>query len=440
MIPSDVASSLRQILPDQQGRAEAQTLPVAAAQKVADVLSNLVPGQRVLAEIQAMLPNGNYRAVVAQRDITLALPFSAKAGDTLELEVTESDGKLALAFVTNRSSGEQAGKLADSSATTLSQTGKLIGDLLNGISDQGKRAAPAPLNGNLPLVEDFPDQAANLAPILKDALTKSGVFYESHQARWVAGELPTAALKQEPQGRFSTTPQTAAAQNPAVNALIAANNAEAGSTAASSVVYVLPNNLAALPPGSETPDTPNPATVAALKPGEQPATPGNAAVDANLAAKTTEANKAASALANTATATQSQSASSPGNPIPRDLVPIVQQQLDALSTQNYAWQGQIWPGQQMQWEIGENLDGGRSADNESIARWQTRLKLSLPMLGGINAVLRLNPAGEVNITVTADSVSSEARLRENGTLLSRQMEAAGLNLTQLLVEHGEAEE
>ena len=208
MIPPDVASSLRQILPDHQATTNTQTMPDAAAQKIADVLSNLVPGQRVLAEIQALLPNGNYRAIVAQREITLALPFSAKAGDTLELEVAENDGKIALAFVANRSTGEQAGKLNDSAATTLSQTGKLIGDLLNGISVQGKRAAPAPLNGNLPLVDDFPDQAANLAPILKDALTKSGVFYESHQARWVAGELPTAALKLEPQGKFSITPPT----------------------------------------------------------------------------------------------------------------------------------------------------------------------------------------------------------------------------------------
>ena len=43
-----------------------------------------------MAEIQAMLPNGSYRAVVAQREITLALPFSAKSGDSLELEVVVS--------------------------------------------------------------------------------------------------------------------------------------------------------------------------------------------------------------------------------------------------------------------------------------------------------------------------------------------------------------
>lgn len=397
MIPADVASSLKLPLLGQQLTADAATKPVSPTQQIADVLSNLVPGQRILAQIQALLPNGTYRAVVAQRDITLALPFSAKAGDTLELEVAESDGKLTLAFVANRSSGEQqAGKLPDSVATTLSQTGKLIGDLLGGIGDQGKRASPAPLNGNLPLVDDFPEQAANLAPILKEALTKSGVFYEAHQARWIAGDLPTAALKQEPQGKLSTTPATAA-----VDANFDVKTTDLGRGAAA----------AANMPAAEL----------------------------TQEAKTANSGKAAAA-ANTPAAAQSNQASTPGTSIPRDLVPIVQQQLDALATQNYAWHGQIWPGQQMHWEIGENLDGTRSTDNDAIARWQTRLKLSLPMLGGINAFLRLTPAGEVSITVTADSAASEARLRESGALLSGQMESAGLKLTQLLVEHGETAE
>lgn len=359
MIPADVANHLRLTNPPLQQDMPQQVLP---AQKLADVLSNLVPGQRILAEIQSLLPNGTYRAIVGQRDITLALPFSAKAGDSLELEVVETDGKVALAFVANKSTGEQAGKANDSAATTLSQTGKLIGDLLGGIGDQGKRAAPAPLNGNQPLVDKFPDLAANLAPVLKEALSKSGVFYEAHQARWIAGDLPTETLKQEPQGKLSS----------------------------------------------------------AL---------GTAAVDAVLEAKTTNAPAA-----------QSQQVSTLGNAIPRDLVPIVQQQLDALATQNYAWQGQIWPGQRMQWEIGENPDGSRSTDSEAIARWQTRLKLSLPSLGGIDVMLRLNPGGEVSINMTTNSTSSKTLLRESATSLNQQMAAAGLNLTQLLVEHGEIAE
>ena len=173
---------------------------------------------------------------------------------------------------------------------------------------------------------------------------------------------------------------------------------------------------------------------------------GTAAVDTVSEAKSTDSSKAATVLANPPSASRTepvalnQQASTPGSPIPRDLVPIVQQQLDALATQNYAWQGQIWPGQRMQWEIGENPDGSRSADSDTIARWQTRLKLSLPSLGGIDAVLRLNPGGEVNITMTANSTGSEARLRESAALLSQQMESAGLNLTQLLVQHGETAE
>lgn len=356
MIPVDVASRLKLAVPDQP----AATQPVTPLKNLPDVLSDLVPGQRVMAEIQALLPNGSYRAVVAQRDITLALPFSAKKGDSLELEVVESDGKLTLAVVNSRSGSTPAGNMPESVSTSLSNTGKLIGDLLGGVGDQGRRAAPASLNGNQPLVDDLPGSAPLLAPILKDALSKSGVFYEAHQARWVAGELPTDALRQEPQGKLSS------------------------------------------------------------------ATP-NATIDS----KNTDP-------APTSVATRAESSPQAGTVIPRDLTPIVQQQLDALATQNYAWQGQIWPGQQMQWEITENPENARSTDSEAAGRWQTRLKLTLPMLGGIDTVLRLRPNGEVDISMTTDSKNSESRLRDGSTALRNQMEAAGLNLTQLLVQHGEA--
>lgn len=369
MLPPDVASSLRLVLPDQQAATNAQTQPVASGQKIADVLSNLVPGQRILAEIQALLPNGSYRAVVAQRDVTLALPFSAKAGDTLELEVTESDGKLALAFVANRS--ESAAKPAEESvATTLSPTGKMIGDLLGGIDGEGKRAPPAPLNGSQPLVESMPKTAADLAPILKQALTQSGMFYEAHQARWVAGELPTDALKNEPQGKFSAL---------------------------------------------------------------QTQVTGDA-----VSAKAAGAANAETLMVSAPPAARSEAAG--GNPVPRELAPLVHQQLDGLATQNFAWQGQVWPGQQMRWEIGEDLGDSPSTGDQEVQRWQTRLKLSLPLLGDIDVALNLRAGGEVSITLTADSDTSEASLRDGAQQLRRQFDAAGLNLTNLVVQHGEAAE
>lgn len=372
MIPADLASRLRVALPPAQQETPQPVLPV---QKLTDALSNLVPGQRVLAEVVAMLPNGTYRALVAQRDVTLALPFSAKAGDSLELEVLESDGKITLAFVANRTTGQEAATQArESVPTTLSQTGRLIGNLM-GNAEEGAKAAPAPLNGNQPLAKSAPD-AAQLAPILKEALGKSGVFYEAHQARWVAGQLPTEALRQEPQGKMLPTvpPPTPQSAQPA------------GQAAALVVQESRSTDAAVQPTVTRT---------------EQPAQP----------------------------ATQQ------GPVIPRELTPIVQQQLDALATQNYAWQGQVWPGQKMWWEISEDGDQQRGPDGEPGKRWQTRLKLDLPALGGIDATLRLQPGGRVEIQMSADSAASEARLRDNGEALVKRFAAAGLELTQLLVQH-----
>lgn len=409
MIPPDIASSLRQILPDQATAVNAQTKPVIAAEKIADVLSNFVPGQRVLAEIQALLPNGMYRAVVAQREITLALPFAAKAGDSLELEVKETDGKLTLAFVGPGKSDEAAKSAKNESVpTSFSQAGKLIGDLQRDIAEPGKRAAPAALNGNQPLVKSFPDHAAALAPVLKDALVKSGVFYEAHQARWVAGNMPTDELRQEPQGKQSPPPVMlrVLASQPDPMALLSPNKFDPAQTTQSS------------------PPTP-----------ERSAPISNATVHTSIEAKTTEAARPTDILP-TSTATRTEQATQQ-NPIPRDLVPIVQQQLDALATQNYAWQGQIWPGQQMQWEIAGNPDGQRSGTDEIDTRWQTRLKLSLPSLGGIDATLRLAANGDIKISMTSNSEAGEVRLRDSAVTLKDQMSAAGLNLTQILIEHGE---
>jgi len=373
MIPPDAASRLRLTLPEQPQ----PTQPTPPAQRLTDVLSDLVPGQRLLAEIQALLPNGTYRAVVGQRDVTLALPFSAKAGDTLELEVLESNGKLALAFVANRSDGKAAGE--GSVATRLSQAGQLIGDLLAGINEPGKRASPAPLNGNQPLIGKMPENAAELAPLLKDALAKSGMFYEAHQARWAEGKLPTAFLLAQPQGKFSAAPDGAdgAARPPAPGASPAGAETTSRPEAAGKT---------ALPVGPETAAGPRPA-------GTQP--------------------------------------------IPAPLVPLVQQQLDALATQTYVWQGQVWPGQNIHWEIHEEDSHRPTGDDDFPERWQTRMRLTLPQLGGIEATLRLRAGNRVEIALTTDNSASRDRLNAASPQLVQQMDAAGLTLTGCIVEHGE---
>ncbi len=400
MIPADVANSLKQPLLGQQLSTDAPTRPVSPAQQIADVLSDLVPGQRILAEIQALLPNGTYRAIVAQRDVTLALPFSAKPGDTLELEVAESDGKLTLAFVANRTDGTTPKTPPESVSTSLSSAGKLIGNLLNEIGVDGRKAPPVPLNNAQPLVDNMPKTAADLAPVLKQAVTQSGMFYEAHQARWVAGELPTESLRQEPQGKLPV--QGAQIPNAAVDAETR-----------------LDRDIA---PGARSPQSPN-ATVEAEN---RPKSVFSAAVDTTPIPVKTSVQAGSEAPA------------SINHRIPNELTPLVQQQLDGLSTQNFAWQGQIWPGQQMWWEIGRDQQRGSTPDDPSRP-WQTRLKLTLPLLGQIEAALELNAGGEVGITLQAANAASEARLRDNAPALTSQLEAAGLRLTQLsLKQHDQA--
>lgn len=402
MIPADLASRLRNVTQDLPTPVQ----PAPAAQKVADALSEFSVGQRIMAEIQTLLPNGAYRAVIAQREITLALPFSAKAGDTLELEVAEADGKLTLAFVANKTASDVGAKGNDSVSARLSKTGNLIGDLLNEVDQQGGRAKPAALNANQPLVPDFTGKASELMPALKDSLIKSGMFYEAHQVQWLEGKLSTANLLQEPQGRLSTlTP--APARNPTGTT---PDTAESADIAA----HVHLSEGAIQKTASELDSAKNAVNI--------PKAPlGEASKDATPAPQT----------GSESFASQRTSAVHP------DLNPIVQQQLNALATQTYVWQGQVWPGQPMHWEITED-DGRPRSDTEEIpARWQTRLKLDLPNLGGVEARLRLGNGGSLELSLTTDSAASENTLRAAGEQLGTALRASGLQLNNFAVTHGE---
>lgn len=354
MIPADVASRIRLAN-------DLVSQPVAAPQKLTDALSDFVPGQRVMATIQALLPNGTYRAMIAQRDITLALPFAAKAGDSLELEVVESNGKLALALA---ASGKPA--LADndeqtSVSTRLTTTGRLIADLLSGLDKEGgKRPQPAPLNNAQPVVNKFPDNSTDLVQALKSSLAKSGMFYEAHQARWIQGRMPVESLLQEPQGKLS----------PASHALAQAQENS-----------------------SRTANAAN-------------ATSNNAAVRVSM-----------------------------NQVIAPDLTPLVQQQLEALATNSYVWQGQIWPGQNMDWEIIEE-DKARSGQDENTAStWTTHLRLKLPNLGGVEATLHLAGGQDIEIKLRTEDSQTRQKLSASNLPLQRQFEAVGITLKSFSVAH-----
>ena len=387
MIPADLASRM-------QVSADTTLRPVAPTQEISDKLSGLTAGQRVMAEIQAMLPNGTYRAMINQRNITLALPFSAKSGDSLELMVTENDGKLALAVLTRAGAGAEGKATAESAATTLSRAGQLIGELFANARGAKEGGSAVPLNASRPILSAPPGSAAELAPLLKQAISQSGMFYEAHQVEWFAGRFTKAELLQEPQGKLS---------NPATLAEAQAKPADTGTQ--SKLV----------------------STEVQTKPAET--APGKHAEVANLsrpAAETLSTTSSAGAEAGKTAATQSSAAQL----IAPQLQTLVQQQLEALATQHFSWQGQAWPGQEMRWEIDEDAAQQEQEGDPGMAAWATRLRLHLPNLGEVDARIRLQ-GSQLALSLCAANESTRSLMRSAGTSLGQNLESAGLNLATL---------
>lgn len=189
LIPSDVGIRMR--LPGDSG-----LQPTAPISDIPSDLPDLQPGNLFSARIQDVLPENTYRALVAGRSLTLALPEGAKPGDVLELVVIERTPRAIVARP-----APDAATSEPYQHTSLSPTGQLIGRLL---SEQQTNTS-TPLNRGNPLLPTAPTviNTAQLAANLKQGVEQSGLFYEAHQSQWVAGKRPLAALLQEPQGQWS---------------------------------------------------------------------------------------------------------------------------------------------------------------------------------------------------------------------------------------------
>ena len=112
---------------------------------------------------------------------------------------------------------------------------------------------------------------------------------------------------------------------------------------------------------------------------------------------------------------------------------IVKQQLEAFARQNFSWQGQVWPGQQMEWQIdepNERRDNGGGESIEGSDKWQTRLRLTLPTLGELDARLHIQ-GKQITLAVTATDSDTRALLRGGAASLRTQLEQAGLALASL---------
>ena len=170
--------------------ANTQVQPVSRVSLAA--VSDLVPGEIVRAEVEAALPDGTFKVAIRNQPFLLRLPFQAKPGDLLQLSVVAREPQLKFALVMQENT--------PALATSLSETARFVTALLG---ESEKLPHMEIVHPGAPLLAGAPANSSHAAAVLRNALAHSGIFYESHQAQWVAGERTLATLMREPQARFA---------------------------------------------------------------------------------------------------------------------------------------------------------------------------------------------------------------------------------------------
>ena len=87
----------------------------------------------------------------------------------------------------------------------------------------------------------------------------------------------------------------------------------------------------------------------------------------------------------------------------------------------------------MRWEIDEDAARRAQEDDETAAKWSTRLHLTLPNLGEINAQIRLQ-GNQITLAMSAGNEETRTLMRASSVALRSQLNEAGLTLTSMGVD------
>ncbi|MGH8853701.1 MAG: flagellar hook-length control protein FliK, partial [Telluria sp.] len=111
-----------------------------------------------------------------------------------------------------------------------------------------------------------------------------------------------------------------------------------------------------------------------------------------------------------------------------------------LATQEQAqlnWQGNLWPGQALQLEVQRDTREGHEGGDEPDAPWHSRLRLSFPELGELDARLTLS-GGRLQVQFAAGSDATADLLRRHISSLAGALAASGTELAGFEVRSAQA--
>lgn len=136
-----------------------------------------------------------------------------------------------------------------------------------------------------------------------------------------------------------------------------------------------------------------------------------------------------------ATGRQAMEAVRPGVPLDPATAQMISQQLTTQEQGRVTWQGQLWPGQAMQWDIEKDApEGGRNGSDQEGASmpWRSKLTLRFAALGELGASIVL-AGDQVHIRLQAASDASGDVLRAHAARLQDALAAAGTPATTLAI-------
>lgn len=114
---------------------------------------------------------------------------------------------------------------------------------------------------------------------------------------------------------------------------------------------------------------------------------------------------------------------------------FINMQLTAHEQARVAWQGQLWPGQEMRWEVErEASEGGSSGagDSDETGTWQSRLTLRFGLLGEVAARVVLS-GDQLHIRLDAATEEAGQRMQAQRARLEQALDAAGTPLSTLAI-------
>ncbi|HEY0847474.1 MAG TPA: flagellar hook-length control protein FliK [Noviherbaspirillum sp.] len=367
---------------------EAATTTVSSTDARLEVfkrLNQIAIGRELSATVDALLDDNTFLVKLADTTARMALPVGTKVGDTFSMVFIAREPKPT--FLLTQQQG--------SAPATISTTARLIDHLLQAAAQEGDTPtviARAPL-----LPSTAPADPKQISTALQNAITSSGLFYESHLHDWISGSRPRAELLQEPQAQLPRSSPSTAPHTP--------------SESAHADLARLAHNMRELGEGTQ-----------------------------KLIGLVREAQVQVQAAGTGLHLTDAELITGPQAALPTlepEAARLIGLQLNTLENEAIRWQGQLWPGQTMEWEISEDKPEGGSHDAQQEPAWTSTVRFELPHLGDVSATVRL-VGDRVHIQVQTASDDTASTVRQYGGLLADALEAAGAPLDSLTVKQHES--